>query len=132
MDTVTPEQRSDIMRRIRSKNTKPELALRRLLRELGIRYRLHGALPGSPDIVIRKQKKAIFIHGCFFHQHSCKNGRMPKSNQEFWRQKFERNRERDARNLADLERLGWSALVVWECELKDEIGVRDRLIQFLH
>lgn len=131
MDTLTKLQRSALMRKIKSKHTKPELKVRMLLRRLGIKYRLYGNLPGSPDIVVPDRKAVIFVHGCFFHNHSCKNGKLPKTRRAFWLAKFRRNQQRDTENLAALDRMGWSALVIWECSLKDEYNVMRQLGQFL-
>jgi len=112
------------MRRVRSKNSKVELLVRRLVHGLGYRYRLHDRkLVGSPDMVFRPRRKVIFIHGCFWHGHACKLGRMPKSRVGFWSQKISTNRTRDAKVLETLNAMGWKALVVWECE----VGDRDRL-----
>lgn len=125
--------RSENMRRIRSKDTAPEMMVRRLLHGLGYRYRLHAKdIPGKPDIVFSARRKAIFIHGCFWHQHvACKEGRPPKSNDTYWRPKLERNQRRDQQNLEALTALGWQVLVVWECEVKCEPSLPERLSQFL-
>jgi len=121
MDTLTPSERSRRMARVKSKGTRPEMVVRRLLFSLGYRYRLHDrSLPGSPDIVFKRKKKAIFVHGCFWHRHDgCALARLPKSRLDFWIPKLEGNRERDARKLLQLKSLGWDAFVIWECELKD-------------
>ncbi len=119
---------------VRSKNTKPEIAVRRMLHAQGYRYRLHRAdLPGSPDLVFPGRKKVIFVNGCFWHGHSCKNGlRRPPSNTGYWLPKIARNVERDAENIVSLQALGWRALTVWECELRESRdGLRDRIAQFL-
>lgn len=118
-DSLTPEQRSERMSRIRSSNTKPELILRRGLHRLGLRFRLHYAgLPGKPDLVFPKFRTVVFVHGCFWHRHAgCSVASVPKSNTEFWMEKFSKNVARDARNIAELQRLGWRCLIVWECEL---------------
>lgn len=126
--------RSENMRRIRSKNTGPELATRQLLRELGFTgYRIHRKdLPGKPDVAFIGRKKAVFIHGCFWHGHDCKEGRRrPNSNQAYWLPKFERNRQRDANNCAELTRLGWDVLTVWECELRDPASLAGKLRAFM-
>jgi DNA mismatch endonuclease (patch repair protein) len=126
--------RSENMRRIRSKNTAPELAVRQLLRGLGFTgYRIHRKeLPGKPDVAFIGRKKAILIHGCFWHGHDCKEGRRePKSNRSYWLPKIERNRQRDAQHLAELVRLGWSVLTVWECELRDTTALSLRLAAFI-
>lgn len=118
-DFLTPAERSERMSRIRGKDTKPELTLRRLLHAKGLRYRLHSAhLPGKPDLVFPRYRAVVFVHGCFWHGHaSCRIANQPKSNSAFWEGKFTRNRERDARNGEMLERAGWRVLVVWECQL---------------
>lgn len=126
--------RTENMRRIRSKNTAPELTVRRLLRSLGhTGYRLHRkGLPGRPDIVFVGKRKAILVHGCFWHGHDCKEGsRRPKSNQDYWTQKIEGNRRRDQLHLAELYRAGWSVLTVWECEIRDFEALGSRLNGFL-
>lgn len=119
-DTLTPSQRHKNMSRIRSKNTKPELKVRRWLWEHGYRYRLNVKdIPGRPDIVMRKYKTVIFVNGCFWHGHEgCDKFVMPKSNVEFWQSKISRNRERDLKNYKNLQESGWNVIVVWECELK--------------
>lgn len=121
MDVVTSEQRSAMMSRIRGRDTKPELTVRRLVHSLGYRFRLHRRdLPGAPDLVFPGRKKVIFIHGCFWHQHpGCRFAYKPKSNLEFWQKKFDGNVERDARVLRELQERGWSPLVIWECETSD-------------
>lgn len=113
--------RSEMMSRIRSRNTKPEMVVRQGLHALGFRYRLHAKnLPGSPDMVLPKYKSAIFIHGCFWHAHEgCQNFRVPKSNTGFWKEKLARNIERDARQIKELEDAGWRVLVVWECATRN-------------
>ena len=121
------------MRSIRKTDTTPELAVRKLLRELGVRYRLHARdLPGNPDIVMRGKKKAVLVHGCFWHQHSgCKLAKRPSARPEYWLPKLARNQERDRLALAALSDLGWSTLVVWECELAELEGLRGKLKEFL-
>lgn len=134
-DTLSPGQRSARMALIHARDTKPELAVRRLLHGLGYRYRLHvGALPGRPDLVFASRRKVIFVHGCFWHQHAsatCKLARLPKSRLDFWLPKLERNRERDRETRAALRRLGWRALVVWECGLRDLAAVERRTRRFM-
>jgi len=121
-DTLDPKSRSERMSRIRSKDSKPELIVRRLVHAMGFRYRLHRKdVPGKPDLVFGSRKKVIFVHGCFWHRHddsSCKLARLPKSRLDFWLPKLERNAERDAENNARLEALGWDEMVVWECEVR--------------
>ncbi|MFW2831556.1 very short patch repair endonuclease [Sphingomonas sp. ID0503] len=118
-DFLSPEARSERMSRIRSKDTSPELALRKALHALGLRFRIHDKrLPGKPDIVLPRFKAVVLVHGCFWHRHGgCKVATTPKSNTPFWQEKFDRNVERDRRNVAALEGLGWRVLVAWECEL---------------
>ena len=131
-DTRTPEQRRRIMRAVRSKDTKPERIVRRLLHGLGYRYRLHRSdLPGKPDLVFPGRRKAIFVHGCFWHAHGCRHGQPPKSRLDYWLPKLERNRERDAEKLACLESLHWSILTVWQCETGDSDALAARLCAFL-
>lgn len=117
-DFLTPEERSARMARIRSKDTKPELMVRKRVWEAGYRYRLHVAnLPGKPDLVFPSLRTVVFVHGCFWHGHSCQKGRIPKGNSVFWQTKFEANRLRDRLNRARLRRAGWKVAVVWECSL---------------
>lgn len=126
--------RSEIMRRVQGKNTRPELAVRSLLRSLGFTgYRLHRKdLPGIPDIAFIGRRKAILVHGCFWHGHVCKAGRRePKSNRDYWIPKIARNRERDARNQHEMAQLGWAVLIVWECELKDLSSLTEKLLSFM-
>lgn len=121
------------MAAVKSKNTSAELTLRRLLHRAGYRYRLHDRkLPGRPDVVFPGRKKAIFINGCFWHRHdNCRYATTPKSRVEFWESKFAANVERDHRNMAALERMGWSVAVVWQCELRQPEKVLARVTQFL-
>lgn len=134
MDTLTPAQRSERMSRVRGRDTKPEMVVRRLLHARGYRYRLHARdLPGRPDLVFPARRKVIFVHGCFWHRHEgCALARMPKSRLDFWQAKLEGNRERDQRKLRDLAARGWRAMVVWECELRDLPGLAVRLEEFLN
>ena len=119
MDPLTPTQRSERMSRVRHKDTKPEMVVRRLTHSLGYRYRLHRRdLPGQPDVVFPSRRKIILVHGCFWHQHGCPIYRYPKSRLEFWAPKLERNIRRDRENQARLRELGWEVLVVWECQAK--------------
>jgi len=135
MDKVTAARRSVNMSRIRSRDTKPEMVVRRLLHAAGYRYRLHAKdLPGKPDVVFRARRKAIMIHGCFWHQHEevkCLDGRRPKSNTAYWNDKLQKNVERDLRHVSQLETSGWKVLVVWECEMKSESELLMRLRTFL-
>ena len=128
-DVYSPEKRSAVMRRVKSRDTAPELAVRRLLRAAGVGYRLGGqGLPGRPDLVMKGRRVAVFVHGCFWHGHDCARGaRKPKANAAYWSAKIERNRVRDAAARAALEAAGWRAVVVWECALKDA-GFADRLV----
>ena len=132
-DIFTPEERSRIMSRIRDRNTKPELIVRRMVHRMGYRYRLHKKdLPGKPDIVLSKYRKVIFVHGCFWHVHtSCSHFTLPKTNSEFWMEKLKQNVERDERNIKRLEEMGWKALVVWECETKHPEKLLEKLQVFL-
>ncbi|NJM34824.1 MAG: DNA mismatch endonuclease Vsr [Rhodomicrobium sp.] len=132
MNTKPTAARSENMRRIRSTGMKPEMKVRRMLHAMGFRYRLHRRdLPGKPDIVFGRQGKVIFVHGCFWHQHDCRDGHKPKTNGSYWNPKFERNVERDKRNRAALEEAGWKVLVIWECEMKDEEVLAERLRHFV-
>jgi DNA mismatch endonuclease, patch repair protein len=132
MDIITTSQRSDIMSRIGVKNTKPELAVRRILHGMGYRFRLHRKdLPGKPDIVLPCYETAIMVHGCFWHGHSCKRGRKPASNTDFWNEKLARNKKRDRLKAKELRKLGWKVLVVWECETKDMQSLAERLDSWL-
>ena len=134
MDHVDSEKRSAIMRAVASKNTKPEMTVRRLLHAMGYRYRLHVKdLPGRPDIVFRSRKKVIFVHGCFWHRHiGCRYATTPKTRVDFWQSKFDANVERDRRNVSDLEKAGWEVMTIWQCELKrGALHLEDRLQSFL-
>jgi DNA mismatch endonuclease (patch repair protein) len=132
VDKLSPERRSENMRRIKSKGMKPELAVRRLVHNLGYRYRLHRKdLPGKPELVFGPARKAIFVHGCFWHGHddpACRDGRMPRSNESYWLPKLTRNRARDAASVASLEANGWHVLTVWECETRDAEVLKVRLL----
>lgn len=134
VDKISSERRSENMRRIKSKDTKPELAARRLLFKAGYRYRLHYKnLPGKPDIVFPKRKKVVLIHGCFWHGHEdCSDGRMPKSRADYWPSKIVGNKARDERNIVMLSEQGWKVLVIWECETKDLRYLEERLMNFLN
>ncbi|WP_081078021.1 very short patch repair endonuclease [Burkholderia pseudomultivorans] len=119
VDFLSPRERSKRMSLIRGRDTQPELVLRRALHRLGLRFRLHGAgLPGKPDLVFPRYKVVVFVHGCFWHQHAgCKIATIPKSNTQFWVEKFKKNIGRDKKVIAQLNELGWKVIVVWECEL---------------
>lgn len=134
-DSLSKQDRSDRMRCITSKNTRPEMIVRKTVHAMGYRYRLHQRnLPGSPDLVFPSRRKVIFIHGCFWHRHGdplCKLSRLPKTRLDFWLPKLEANAQRDTLALANLDILGWSALVLWECELKDRASLQSRIGRFL-
>jgi DNA mismatch endonuclease (patch repair protein) len=121
------------MQRIRKTDTKPEMIVRRVVHAMGYRYRLHQSnLPGSPDIVLPRHRKVILVHGCFWHRHSCADGRkLPRSKPEYWGPKLERNRRRDKANIARLHKLGWKVLVVWECEMTNGKRLSETLGKFL-
>jgi DNA mismatch endonuclease (patch repair protein) len=124
--------RSENMRRIRSKGMLPELAVRSMVHRMGFRFRLHSKdLPGKPDLVFVSRRKVIFVHGCFWHAHDCKKAHKPKSNTNYWGPKLKRNQARDARNVGALRAAGWKPLVIWECELKESSAVSKRLRKFL-
>jgi DNA mismatch endonuclease (patch repair protein) len=133
MDTFTAEERAAIMRRIRGKDTRPEMAVRRMIHRMGFRYALHRAdLPGNPDLVFPCHGKVLFVHGCFWHGHSCRAGRnRPHSNRRYWIPKLDRNKARDAANRRRLRALGWEVLTVWECQLKNPERLRRRIGEFL-
>ena len=134
MDNLDAERRSENMRRIRSKNTKPEVLLRSLLHKAGYRFRIHRkGLPGKPDIVFPGCRKVIFVHGCFWHQHQdCREGRMPGSRQDYWRPKLVRNIERGAQNIQQLQAAGWDVMVIWECEIeRSGVETADRVAIWL-
>jgi len=132
-DQFTREKRSEIMRAVRGADTAPEMIVRRLVHALGYRYRLHvRSLPGAPDLVFPGRGKVIFVHGCFWHRHRCRNGRsMPASRVAYWRAKFDRNKKRDQANRRRLKRSGWRVLVIWECQLRDIETVEQRIVDFL-
>ena len=123
------EVRSRNMAAIRGKDTAPELAIRRILHAMGLRFRLHRKdLPGRPDIVLPKHRTVVFVHGCFWHRHeNCRHTTTPKTRQEFWQTKFAANIERDRRNQTDLQQLGWRVIVIWECELRQHSDLETRL-----
>lgn len=133
VDTVSAQVRSRIMAQVKSKDTKPEMTVRRLLHGLGYRFRLHRKdLPGKPDLTFPSRRKIVFVNGCFWHSHAgCKRARPPSSNTSFWLAKLRQNRERDKRNLALLKECGWGTMVIWECELADIDAVSRDLIAFL-
>ncbi len=134
-DVFTKTKRSNVMSKVKGRDTGPEWAVRRLLYAMGYRYRLQGkGLPGRPDIVLKTRRKAVFVHGCFWHgceRPGCRGGRRPRSNTGYWAEKLARNKARDAANLQALAGMGWSALVIWECELSGTEAVSRRLAAFL-
>ena len=121
------------MSRVSGKNTKPELVVRSLLHKMGYRFRLHRKdLPGKPDITLPKYKKVIFVHGCFWHGHTdCPRSKRPTTNEKFWRDKLDKNRERDKTSVNNLKELGWDVLVVWTCEVNDMFKLKNKLLSFL-
>ncbi|WP_269715254.1 very short patch repair endonuclease [Caulobacter sp. NIBR2454] len=132
-DVFDAQKRSAVMATVKGKDTKPEMRVRRLLTQLGARYRLHRKdLPGSPDVVLPGRKLAIFVHGCFWHGHDCRRGaREPKANAEYWQAKIGRNRARDTASLNALQAMNWRVETVWECEMKDEAALKRRLESLL-
>lgn len=133
MDVFSLEKRSKIMSSIRSYDTQPELIIRSLVHRMGYRFRLRSAsLPGSPDIVLPRHKKVIFIHGCFWHGHQkCKRSKRPNGNKDFWKRKLDHNINRDKRQQKELNKLGWHYLVVWQCQINRPEMVRRRIRRFL-
>ncbi len=132
MDTIIPTERSALMGRIRSKDTKPEVAVRSMLHRLGYRFRLHRKdLPGRPDIVLPKHRKIILVQGCFWHGHTCRLASKPKSNEKYWSDKIATNQARDARNADALALQGWTVLELWECEVRRLVGLEEKLRTFL-
>jgi DNA mismatch endonuclease (patch repair protein) len=125
-------ERSEIMRAVKSTDTKPEMIVRRLIHRLGYRYQLHRPdLSGKPDLTFVSRRKVVFVHGCFWHGHGCKRGaRMPTTNAEYWRQKIDRNRNRDSATQVSLAQEGWRVLIIWECEINN-MALEDRLRTFL-
>lgn len=131
-DRVSKEKRSEIMKRIRSKDTTPELIVRKLVYSLGYRYRLHSKdLPGKPDLVFSGRKKVIFVNGCFWHYHNCKDGKLPKSNLDYWLPKLKENRRRDACNQKLITSTGWQFLVIWQCQIRDTVTLKKTIVTFL-
>ncbi|MGA9047964.1 MAG: very short patch repair endonuclease [Dehalococcoidia bacterium] len=133
MDRISPEQRRSNMQRIRSKHTRPELLVRKLIYHMGYRYRLHDPnLPGKPDIVFRKLKKVIFVHGCFWHRHEgCHDALLPSSNQNYWIPKLNNNCVHDRQNQDALFAEGWHYLIIWECQLVDSSNLSNVIMNFL-
>ena len=132
-DTFTRAERSRIMAAVKGKDTKPEMVVRKLVWRLGARYRLHvQRLPGCPDIVFVSQRKVIFVHGCFWHRHSCPDGRStPATRTKYWNAKFARNKARDVKSRKALWKQGWDVLVIWECQTRRPEWLRGRLSKFL-
>ena len=128
------EQRSRNMSAIKSKNTKPEITVRKLLHSMGYRIRLHKKdLPGSPDIVLPKYKTVIFVHGCFWHRHqNCKYASNPKTRREFWENKFNANKIRDQKKLKEIKNLGWKFIIIWECETRNIQSIEEKIKRFLN
>lgn len=119
MDILDKNRRSQLMAKVKQRNTEPEIIVRHFLFSHGFRYRINvKVLPGSPDIVLPKYKVVIFVHGCFWHGHSCRAGRLPSSNLDYWKTKIEANIERDNRKISDLKALGWKVITIWQCEIK--------------
>jgi DNA mismatch endonuclease (patch repair protein) len=133
MDTLTANQRSKLMSRVKGKDTTPERIVRRIAHGLGYRFRLHCAkLPGKPDLVFPRLRRIIFVHGCFWHLHTCRQGmNAPKTNVSFWNAKREGNKARDGRVRRELRRLGWEVLVIWECQCRNTAKIRDKVNEFL-
>ena len=132
-DLFSRSKRSQVMKAVRPANTRPELQVRKIIHRLGYRYSLHRHdLPGTPDIVFPSRKKILFINGCFWHRHHCKRGQsIPLNNREFWVTKFEKNVVRDKKNKRALNRLGWSYLTIWQCQMHDRESVMNRIIKYL-
>ena len=132
-DTRTKAQRSRIMQSVRTSDTGPELIVRKILHRLGYRFRVNRVdLPGRPDIVLPSYRTTIFVHGCFWHGHGCRKGRLPKSRLEYWGQKIARNVVRDTKVVSELECLGWQVIVIWQCQLNDLHKVTEQLHKVLH
>ena len=129
MDVVNKQTRSRMMANIKGKNTKPEITIRSLLHRQGFRFRIHDrSLPGTPDIVLKKYKAAVFVHGCYWHRHeNCKLASTPKQNKVFWRKKFNANICRDGEVYFKLKHLGWRVAIIWECAIRDKINLSDYL-----
>lgn len=129
-DVFDTETRSAVMRAVKSRDTAPEMKVRRAAHALGLRFRLHRSdLPGSPDLVFPAKQTALFVHGCFWHGHDCARGaRMPQNNRDYWQAKISRNKARDKASLAALKKLGWTPRIIWECQTRDEAAL-SRLVQ---
>lgn len=133
IDPLSPKERSERMALVRSTDTKPEMFVRRLIYSMNFRYRLHDRrLPGCPDLTFAKRRKAIFVHGCFWHRHDCPNGkRLPKTKLDFWLPKLDVNKKRDIENKNNLKKLGWSVMIIWECQLKNQSKLKRDIREFL-
>lgn len=133
MDVFSREKRSQIMSHVSGKNTKPETVVRSLLHNLGYRFRLHRKdLPGKPDITLPKHKKVVFVHGCFWHGHTdCPRSKRPTTNKIFWREKLDKNKERDKVSVNNLKKIGWDILLIWTCEVNDTFKLKNKLLSFL-
>ena len=134
MDIVSKEKRSEMMSHIKGKNTKPEIAVRKMIYKMGYRYRLHRKdLPGKPDIVFGPMNLALFVNGCFWHRHvNCKYAYNPKTRKNFWNKKFTDTIKRDIKNRIELEKLGWESAVIWECETLDQDVLKDRILNIIN
>lgn len=132
-DVFSKDDRSRIMSKISCKDTKPEILVRRILHKMGFRYRLHvNDLPGTPDIVLPRHKKIIFVHGCFWHGHEgCNRSKRPKTNVDFWNQKIDGNIERDEKTKEELEEMGWKVLVIWQCQTRDLESLEQIILKFM-
>ena len=131
-DRLDSAARSRLMSKVRAKDTRPELIVRRTAHHLGYRFRLHRRdLPGTPDLVFPRHRAAIFVHGCFWHGHGCSKGRLPKSRLDYWAPKIEANRKRDDTTLARLQGAGWRVLTIWQCETSDREALAARIASFL-
>jgi DNA mismatch endonuclease (patch repair protein) len=132
-DKISAAARSANMARVKGRNTRPEMIVRRLTHAMGYRYRLHVRdLPGKPDLVFRSRQKVIFVHGCFWHRHEgCRRATTPQSNEAFWREKLSRNADRDAEQIKALNRKGWKVLVIWECQIRDRDAIAATIQSFL-
>ena len=130
---MTSEQRSRVMRAVKGKDTGTEMTVRRIVHRMGYRYRLHRKeLPGKPDLVFGPRRKVVFVHGCFWHGHTCKRGdRIPKENRRYWTKKIARNKERDQEHVSALKVKGWKVLIIWECETKDTRRLEKRIRAYL-
>ncbi|MDZ4199625.1 MAG: DNA mismatch endonuclease Vsr [Kiritimatiellia bacterium] len=131
-DPLSPAERSERMSRIRNADTGPEMAVRRLVHGLGYRFRLHARdLPGNPDLVFRPRMKVIFVHGCFWHQHGCRQYRQPRTKRSYWEPKLGRNKARDEEVRRELRKRGWGVMVVWECQIRKALVLGGRIRRFL-